>query len=590
MCGLFGVVSTGERIDYELARLCLNKLAHRGPDQWGDWRDDRAYIGHRRLSIIDLSDRGRQPLADSKAGVVITVNGEIYNYKILRKELKSVYTFYSDSDSEVVLHGYKHWGIEGLLERLEGMYAFTIYDSNLGKVYLARDRLGIKPLYYGSCGGLFFWASELKAITGYCSDQLSVDNTSIYDFLTYRYIPAPKTYYKEIYKLEPGHYLELDLANLSNKTKRYWKLTVGAAARCVSERESMEVTEGLMHQSMQSHLLSDVPVNFFLSGGLDSSYLSSLASTMMGEINTFNIGFSNRNFDESGYANAVAKYINSHHHNKVIGQADSELLFSKMRDWYDEPFADFSAIPTYLVCKTVSDQGGKVAIAGDGADEVFGGYSWYFNDYVAESRNEFARSIGLVAKAVLDKSAFNSFPWRVGRYLGRRYIYQGFQLYSDLMGGLPWQRKISYRNYLEINADYDDYWFYRRYYRDDLPPKTRLQYLDIHTYLPEEILTKIDRVSMAVSLEVRVPYLCHHLLEGVFSLPEEIRYPKGIHKGLLKKIAESKLPKTIINRRKRGFGIPREYRRSSSTGVNIYEQEKVLFEHYKELELFRAVT
>jgi len=590
MCGLFGVAASTGRIDYELARQCLHRLTHRGPDQWGDWQDNRVYIGHRRLSILDLSDRGRQPLEDSQAGVVITVNGEIYNYKILRKELESVFTFCSDSDSEVVLHGYKYWGIDGLLARLEGMYAFTIYDRNLAKMYLARDRVGIKPLYYGSHGGLFAWASELKAISGYWPDKLSVDSTAIYDFLTYRYIPAPKTYFKEIHKLEPGHYLELNLIDLSSKTKRYWQLAVGETKSCASERESIEAIESLINQSMQNHLLSDVPVNFFLSGGLDSSYLSSLASTMMEEVNTFNIGFSNRNFDESGYAKEVASHLNSHHHEKVIDQVDSELLFSKMRDWYDEPFADFSAIPTYLVCKAVSDHGGKVAIAGDGADEVFGGYSWYFNDHVDQHPNNVTRSISRAAKAILDQSAFNSFPWRIGRYLARRNIYHGFQLYSDLMGGLPCERKNSYKNYLEIENDYDDYWFFRQYYRDDLPLKTRLQYLDIHTYLPEEILTKIDRVSMAVSLEVRVPYLCHHLLEGVFSLPEEMRYLNGTSKGLLKKIAEPKLPETIISRRKKGFGIPKEYRRSSSTGSNIYEQEKVLFEHYNELGLFRAVT
>lgn len=577
MCGLFGIVSSSHPINIELANSCLDLLKHRGPDQQGTWENSMAFLGHRRLSIIDLSSNGRQPMSDKNDSVIITVNGEIYNYKELYNELKDKHCFKSNSDSEVILHGFREWGITHLLSKLEGMYTFSIYDVLNNKLYLARDRIGIKPLYYSIHRSQLIWASELKSIERYLHNSLIIDATAMYDFLTYRYIPSPKTMYKDVYKLEPATFIEYDL-NTNNLTKQhYWELNVNINN---SRKNIVSEIQDELSLSLRQHLIGDVPINFFLSGGIDSSLLTALASRNNEQVSTYSIGINSKKFDESIYSTQVANHISSKHYSKSFNITDSNILSDKMRDWYDEPFADYSALPTYLVCQFLKENGGKVAISGDGGDEVFGGYSRYFHQHIHRPPGNIQRKIFTFIKTLCDMSPYYSKRWRLGRLIARTGIYSGLELYADLIGSLPRNKKQFYKDHLEIDKSYDDYWFFRKYYRKELPVLTRFQYMDIHTYLPEDILTKVDRVSMATSIEVRVPYLSHKLVESVFSIPETCRNPNTRPKELLAQIASPYLPKEIINRQKKGFSIPKEFRKNKSTGSFLYPQEKILKDHF----------
>lgn len=577
MCGLFGIVSSTTPINVELANTCLELLKHRGPDQQGTWENSMAYLGHRRLSIVDLSSNGRQPMSDKNDSVIITVNGEIYNYKELYNELKDKHCFKSNSDSEVILHGFREWGITQLLSKLEGMYAFSIYDVLNNKLYLARDRVGIKPLYYSIHCSQLIWASELKSIERYLHNFLIIDATAMYDFLTYRYIPSPKTMYKDVYKLEPATFIEYDL-NTNNLTKQhYWELNLIINN---SRKNIVPEIQDELSLSLRQHLIGDVPINFFLSGGIDSSLLTALACRNSGKVNTYSIGINSKKFDESIYSTQVANHISSNHYSKSFNITDSNILSDKMRDWYDEPFADFSALPTYLICQFLKENGGKVAISGDGGDEVFGGYSRYFHQHIHNHPGNLQRKSFTFIKAFCDMSPYYSRLWRLGRLIARTGIYSGLELYADLIDSLPINKKQFYKDHLEIEKSYDDYWFFRKYYRKELPVLTRFQYMDIHTYLPEDILTKVDRVSMATSIEVRVPYLSHKLVESVFSIPETYRNPNARPKELLAQIATPYLPKEIINRQKKGFSIPKEFRKDKSTGSFLYPQEKILKDHF----------
>lgn len=547
MCGIFGHTSTTTQIDLERSREALQTLAHRGPDQWGDWHDERVYIGHRRLSILDLSEQGRQPMRDAKNQVIVAVNGEIYNYQDLKKQLFDQYQFLSASDSEIVLHGYDAWGIDGLLERLQGMYAFCIYDARKQKLHIARDRVGIKPLYFGQVGGCFVWASELKAIVQYFGGELEPNGEALYDFLTYLYVPSPKSMYKNVHKLEPAHRVEYDLRTREHKKIRYWQLD--PSVRPISIPEAIEELKFLIRGAVRSELMSDVPVGCFLSGGMDSSVVTAEAASMHPRLLTFSIGFEEADHDESFFAKQVANEVNTTHYHKNLSEEGTIALFSKLRNWYDEPFADTSAFPTNLVSKYARHEV-TVALTGDGGDEVFGGYNWY----TAFHQNRHRKSVfPNHCMKLLTQIPF--IPKRI-RNKFQNIRLSDLELYALLMGSMTPDEKQPYAKHFEIPEDYDDYWYFRKYYREDLPLMTRLQYLDFHTYLPDDILTKVDRASMAVSLEARVPLLSKQVVEFCFSLPEEVRLHNAQLKGLLKSAYSNTLPDNIIKRSKKGFSIP----------------------------------
>jgi asparagine synthase (glutamine-hydrolysing) len=554
MCGIFGSTDITDS-DLHRHRLALATLEHRGPDQWGEWFDDHVYLGHRRLSIIDLSEHGRQPMYDPETGVVIAVNGEIYNYRQLRTDLTGLGRhFKSSSDSEVVLQGFSEWGLTRLLSKLEGMYAITIYDSHSRRIYLVRDRPGIKPLYYALVGSHLVWGSELKALQSFLQNDLAIDPSALYDFLSYLYIPTPKTLYKRCYKLPPGSYLDFDVLTGNAQLHAYWRLEPDS--RPISIPQAAETLRGLINKAVKEQLVSDVPLGFFLSGGLDSSTVVAEASKLATHVNTYSIGFGDKKHDENHYARLVAGHFRTNHTDRFLTCPETSDMLYQIKTWYDEPFADTSAFPTFLV-STVAREQSTVVLTGDGGDEIFGGYAWYY-DYLRCLKNRQLMPFLRPSRSLFRRMRYLLGDTLPGRACNRLYkaTLNDLELHIVLRGGLLRREKESYRTFFGLPADYDDYWYFRQFWRDDLPLLTRMQYLDFNTYLHDDILTKVDRASMAVALECRVPLLSTDLVVFLFSLPEDIRYLNGKLKGLLKYAYAGILPQEILERGKRGFNIP----------------------------------
>lgn len=564
MCGLFGVVGDIP-LNKEKALSSLKLLEHRGPDQHNNWSSKKVFMGHQRLSILDLSEDGRQPMLDS--GVVISVNGEIYNFTELKEILSQKYTFKSNSDSEVVLYGYIEWGIDELLKKIDGMYAICIYDQNIDKLYIVRDRVGIKPLFYSLLNHEFSWSSELKCIRNYYGEaNLEHDKTALYDFLTYLYIPAPKTMYQGVFKLEPAHYAEYCLKTSKMNLIQYWQLKTDVVN--ISAQDAKAKLNNLISKSVSEQLISDVPVGFFLSGGMDSSAVVATASKLTNNVHTYSIGFDDKAHDETKFAEIVANKFNTTHQKKILDRDTTKNMFHKLKDWYDEPFGDTSAFPTYLVSKFAKAES-TVVLTGDGGDEVFGGYNWYRN-FVRFRKYSLHKGVNWLLP--ISFKIKNTLPDGIVKKVIDRaqleFMLTDFELYTKLMGGLLAEEKTKYAKLWDIPAEYDDYWYFKKHYKTDLPVLTRLQYLDFHTYLPDDILTKVDRVSMDVSLECRVPLLSKDIIEFSFSLPEDIRYLDGQLKGILKESFREVLPDEIIDRDKKGFSIP-----SASWKKTIYKKE-----------------
>ena len=550
MCGLFGFINLKSSgltpAEIEAGHTALQTITHRGPDQHDAFIEGNLYMGHRRLSILDLSEAGRQPMCANDA--VLTVNGEVYNFQALREEIGKQH-FKSSSDSEVLLHGFRHFGFESLLEKIDGMYAFVLYDQKKKRLHFVRDRTGIKPLLYARLGDYFIWASELKAIKQFADGMglsLKVDNSALFDFLTYRYIPGEKTLYKNVYNLLQAHSLSLDMGSGEDKITRYWSLPVSDEP--VDYVQAGERVRSVIKASVEEQMVADVPVGFFLSGGMDSSILVAMGAEIRDNLSTFSIGYDHKAHDETQYADIVAKQFGTAHHKKILSAADSEDIMDMIVDWYDQPFGDNSALPTYHVSRFTRETA-TVALSGDGGDELFGGYRWY---------DRFARFSGLQ----LPLPATNFAPCTKGivHKLASRLdlMTQGdpLALYCLLIDGLPPSHTKTQRSELEIPEDYDALWFYRQHDRPDLPSRKRLQVIDFHTFLPDDILTKVDRVSMAVSLESRVPFLAREVVEMAFSLPEDFLYKNGELKGGLKYAFRNDLPSEILERDKKGFSIP----------------------------------
>ncbi len=550
MCGIFGHINNSV-IDLDGCRKALTTLTHRGPDQAGEYTTDAIFIGHRRLSILDLSENGRQPMFSEST--VITINGEIYNYPALKSELQKKHRFKSNSDSEIVLYGYEEWGLELLLEKMDGMYALVIYDKKRQQLHLAKDRYGIKPLYYTHSSEGFTWASELKAIVNLIGENnLQVDHTALFDFLTYLYIPTPKTLYKDVCKLPPAHFLTYDLSRRLVSIKAYWKLEVKSSQISLSEASAQ--VKQLISSSVNEQLISDVPVGFFLSGGIDSSIVVAAASSLSKDVHTYSIGFDVESHNETDFAKVIADLFKTHHNEKILHREEASNLVENIKGWYDEPFADTSAIPSYLV-SAFAKKSATVVLTGDGGDELFGGYDWYlrFQKY----KKSHLSFLSFLKKPISKIKQTNVYSL-LGR-LANQFEYRicdDMELYAKLLGGLLKHEKSNYRKLWNIPADYDDYWYFNKFYRADLGSLKRLQYLDFHTYLHDDIFTKVDRVSMSVSLECRVPFMKKELVEFAFSLPEKILYCDNELKGLLKVAYKNILPQEILFRKKRGFNIP----------------------------------
>jgi asparagine synthase (glutamine-hydrolysing) len=548
MCGILGQINKEEKIDRDSFVRMLDTMDHRGPDGRGLYfsSDSKIALGHRRLALIDLSEKGQQPLFNEDKTIRLTVNGEIYNSPELKKVLQQKgHIFYSETDSEVIIHGYEEWGAE-VLNKLKGMFAFGLWDEKKQQLFLARDRFGIKPLYYYNDGNHFIFSSEIKGIVKNAEIKKEIDYSSFCDYFVYRYIPSPKTIWKNINKIPPAHYILLEKNHVIQQTE-YWKLNSGDES--FGEEEAISKVNELLLNSVKEHTLSDLPVGSFLSGGYDSSAIVYYLYKLKYNTNTFSIGFENWDKSEHRYAEIVADLFNTNHTSEIIGPQELGLV-DKLVYHYDEPIADISIIPTFEVSKVASTKC-KAVFSGEGADEIFSGYTWHRQTAAYKNLSIFFRKED---------------PFSVKRYADAMAM--GLFTKKELKGLL--------NNDLHRNIPEDPFWFYRKHYKEEFTPVKRFQYLDIKTFMGELVLTKVDRASMANSLEVRVPFLDHELVEFMFHLPESAYIREGYKKYLLYKNIEKALPENILQRSKQGFVGPDSYYQNMEWYKNILSNSKLI--------------
>ena len=539
MCGICGF----NWEDKNLIRKMTQSLIHRGPDDSGFYIDKNISLGNRRLSIIDLKT-GKQPIHNEDNNIWITFNGEIFNFRELRVKLEEKgHRFYTETDTEVIVHCYEEYG-EQFLEHLNGEFAFALWDSKKKQIILARDRLGIRPLFYSYVGKKLAFSSELNSLLkGEINRE--IDFKAVYDFFSYNYIPAPKTIYKNIRKLEPGHFLKL--ASKGIEIKKYWGLKLDGA-----NIDYSQILNGFK-KSVEERMIADVPVGFFLSGGIDSSLITAMASENHPGIQTFSIGFDDKNYDELKYARIIADKFKTEHYEKVV-DSSSFNIFPKLIAHFGEPFADSSAIPTYFVAQLARKNGIKVVLSGEGGDELFGGYYTYqahkFYSLYRKFPHFLRDNFKLLANRMHEKDRY-SLKSRIKRFvnnsetnvLKRHYSWRTVFQENELNNLI--NKKIDYLPF----SDYDE--------QVDSGDDAKIgMYKDVKHYLPGDLLVKSDIMSMANSVETRPPFLEHNFVQSIVSLPssEKIKYFQK--KYLLKKIIGTRLPKEILNRKKMGFCIP----------------------------------
>lgn len=536
MCGIVGYIDLKKEISESVMQRMNDTLAHRGPDGEGMFisQNKRIALAHRRLSFLDLSDAGKQPMTNNSHEIWITFNGEIYNYLELKKELSADYSFKTNSDTEVILAAYEKWGID-VVNRLKGMFAFAILDERKQKLFLVRDRFGIKPLYYFLQNDKLIFASELKAILASGEVKKEIDFSAFADYFVYRYIPSPKTIWQNVSKLPPAHYAEIDTVSLKIDVKEYWQM--GEKNEHVSEKEIIQHTNEVLCNSVKQHIRADVPVGSFLSGGYDSSALVYYINQFGEKPQTFSIGFSGWGGSEDYYARMVAEYLNVPNEADIADDKSLDLV-GIMPDVYDEPIADISIVPTYMVSRLARKKV-KAVLSGEGADEIFGGYTWQHDFFQKNYPESFWEQVKLKFKPT-DIVSFYAQAMAMGWFDSEELKKM---LHPNLHSFIP----------KDVN------WFYRKNYRKDLSPIKAVQHLDIKCFMGELVLTKIDRASMANSLEVRVPFLDHELFEYIFSLNEKQYFKKTQTKFVLYENIKNHLPQEILQRKKQGFVGPDTY-------------------------------
>lgn len=577
MCGILGFI-THRRFN-ELRQdlpLAASSLTHRGPDDSGLFFEasDGVGLGHRRLSIIDLSSAGRQPMESDDGKLNIVYNGEVYNFREIRKELRlDGYSFRSDTDTEVVLKAYQHWGRE-CLDKFVGMFALAIWDRGEKTLFLARDRMGIKPLYYYHNGDTFLFASELKALMTFKAFPKEIDPDSIPLFLHYQYIPAPKTVFADTYKLSPGHFLTFDGKTI--RTEPYWNIPKRSSDENntkVNEKECLKRLDDLLTTAVSDRLISDVPLGALLSGGIDSSIVVALMQKVnRSPVRTFSIGFNEPGYNEAPWASKVAEHLGTDHNELYVTPKDAMDLISSLPEIYDEPFADASAIPTTLVCRFARSKL-TVALSGDGGDEQFSGYVRYWSTRALSSAFQGLPQTIRIAMADFFERIPSSWIERcyhpIQPHLPQRFRAANFidkwekvlklmrksrirDLYRMTVCLWPEEDILALVD-MKLPASRFEETFLET---EGWPVLSRLMRVDLKTYLPDAMLTKVDRASMANSLEVRVPLLDHRVVEFTSKLPENLKYRNGSGKYLLKKLLAQYVPKALFERPKMGFGVP----------------------------------
>jgi asparagine synthase (glutamine-hydrolysing) len=571
MCGIAAVIDRVTDDASSTIRSMVAALTHRGPDDSDVWRsvDGRVTLGHRRLSVIDLSPLGRNPMVSRDGQYTITYNGEIYNFRTLRHELESAgYQFVSQTDTEVILAAYDRWGI-GCLHKFVGMFAFALWDHSRNRMILARDRLGKKPLYYAQYGDRVSVASELKAIASDKRFPRVVDPVAVRLYLRYGYIPAPSSIYVHAKKLPAAHYATVSHGTV--EVFRYWDpLPCAVGPPVQDDKDAEHRLEELLHDAVGLRMLADVPVGAFLSGGIDSSLVVALMQEQSSKpVRTFTVRFENRDFNEADSAAAVARHLGTAH-NELECDAHQLLgVVDHVNEMFDEPFADSSAVPTYLVSKAARENV-TVALSGDGGDELFFGYPRYTYHAVAGSVLSLPRP---VRRAVACAAA--RLPWRQTQRMADVLRCDELDVYGRF---ITWCRADEIMAATGQDSPqsqlYSDMWARIQ----NLPRHDHAPLLDLVTYLPEDILTKVDRASMAVSLEVRAPLLDHRVVELALRLPLSLKYRGRKTKWLLRRLLYKRVPRALVDRPKKGFGVPladwfrgplREQMESYSTGTDL---------------------
>jgi asparagine synthase (glutamine-hydrolysing) len=563
VCGIAGFVSfEGHRRDVAAARVKVmaDALIHRGPDEEGFYVDDSVALGHRRLAIIDLSG-GQQPMGALEGRLQIVFNGEIYNFPAVRAELEARgHRFRTRSDTEVILLSYVEWG-ERCVERLDGMFAFAIWDARSQRLFLARDRVGKKPLYYWRSDTAFAFASELKSLRAGRLCPSDVDPEALDCYFTFGYIPAPRTIYRNVRKLRSAHYLTVE--KRSEADRLYWSISF-ANPRALTLEEATEEFESLLDEAVRCRLMSEVPLGAFLSGGVDSSLVvSTMARAMDRPVSTHSIGFDERDFSELPAASRIASHLGTDHHELIVTPRAADII-EKIAWHFDEPLADSSAVPTWYVCQMARGSV-TVALSGDGGDEAFGGYTLRYVPHMLESR--IRRAVPVAVRAPLFGAVGAVWPATAAlpKPLRLKTIFENLSVgdleafYRDLIWLRPDTRESLYSaDFLESLRGFSPMEDVAHYYaHSDAPdPLGRCQFTDIHFYMTDDVLAKVDRMSMAHSLEVRCPLLDRRILEFGARLPSALKVSGRVGKLPLRALAARRLPADIGRLPKRGFSIP----------------------------------
>ena len=571
MCGICGIRAI--RDDFpageELVTKMNDTIVHRGPDDGGAWASDEhgVALAHRRLSIIDLSYAGHQPMSNEDGTVWITFGGEIYNHLDLRPELEAKgHVYRSQTDTETIIHLYEEEGPR-CVERLHGMFHYAIWDSRTRELHLARDRLGKKPVYFAQPGGNFIFASEIKALLVHPALTADLDEEAFFHYLTFVCTPAPMTMFKGVRKMEPAERMTVR-ADGTTESEIYWSpfsQQVAAEVDSMSEPELKERLLELLRKSIQRRMMSDVPFGVFLSGGIDSSTNVALMDELMGDpVQTFSVGFEDPRYNELGYARRIAEQFGTDHHETVMTAADLERFVPELVYHQDEPLADPTSVPVHYVSKLARDSGTVVVQVGEGSDELFHGYEGYITHARFRRRYwpPFQRVPRPLRKA-LSKAAL-AIALRSGRFLGHA---QAIEEASE--GRLPfWGGAIAYQGALKDlvlsngRPHPDSYAIVERFLQDaererpDADLLQKMTYLELKNRLAELLLMRVDKMTMANSVEARVPFLDHELVEFALALPAEMKVRNGEGKYLLKKAVEGILPPEVINRPKQGFVAP----------------------------------
>ncbi|MBC8284597.1 MAG: asparagine synthase (glutamine-hydrolyzing) [Nitrospinae bacterium] len=589
MCGIVGFINStsnysGQQLDGIINEMSRS-LAHRGPDDQGSWVEPQAglAIGHRRLSVLDLSKEGHQPMDSSSGRYCLIFNGEIYNFRQLRDELNksnATVPWRGDSDTEVLLESIEYWGLEAAVKKCIGMFAFALWDKKNKLLHLVRDRLGIKPLYYSYANNLIIFASELKPFHYHPDFEREIDRNSLALLLQYNYIPTPFSIYKNVYKLKPGTILTFDSKNYNESFPNlisYWSMDQVVEQGLLnpfreSEANIVENLENLLRDSVKLRMISDVPLGAFLSGGIDSSLIVALMQEMGDQpVQTFTIGFSESEYNEADEAKKIAHHLGTNHTELYVSPRQALEVIPKLPQLYDEPFADSSQIPMYLVSELTRKKV-TVSLSGDGGDEIFGGYNRYLWGHWAWSRIKriplWLRKLTAGGMGCLSPLSWDKIFKNLDFFIPDSYKVQnpGYKLQKfmellekntpeELYGVMisHWKESTNLVNDVVQSPDLikaGNLW-------EAIPDfRHQMMYMDTVSCLPDDILTKVDRASMGVSLEARVPLLDHRVVEYAWRIPIEMNFKEGGNKRLLRKILYQYVPAHLIERPKMGFAVP----------------------------------